>query len=725
MSERTEIVQLDQPTFALTKRSFFAAAFSSPSALVAYAAPVAGVSILALILMVAVAPAGHLVFANWYPQFVHLPTTPAVVLLVIVVSLSLLAHTIGASAATVITTSRALHREVGVVQALRHSVRRLRSTLPAAVLVFALLAAAVLIAVSTTLLGAPVLLAAIVLAVELIVIHPALYLVSLAALRPGPVTWRDMRDVARAVNERGLFARVPLGATLAAGVGVAAVLVVIQRVTVTGQLATMLFGSGILLAFVVTIVGTISVISRLTIAGLTYRDSPESIELPAVQPAAPRRAAAGWLVAVLAIVLPFAFLAGSIVVNPTGIPVTVTAEIGNTDDGLQSVDAGSGVVINVSQEFGRERIAVCHDAICERATGLSWGGLATAIAPDPAGGIITAYWTADDAVDEQQLWTLTLAAFSASEVQEAAQLPERDRDNVRLDPERVTELDTVSSSYSFDAIAAQIQAGTDVVINTSGANPVIASLNELATEGEQALTVYRCDDRLCATKTSSSVAITSDNLSSSYETLDLALGDDGTAFVTVSGYRETAEEYEEDDTALVVVPLAGEPTVTRIIDGPHSGFGFDADNWGGSRVVVTSEGFATVLYRLRDTGALHLLTCANTDCTESTTQEVPGLNSVDFLPAIAVDGTGRPLIATYNAQGSAVTVLSCTDAACSSFETKVVASALSEVTSVAIDIASDGLPLVTISNSHEVDRRNSLDESALIVLCQQPRCGAK
>ena len=737
MSTTTTTIELVKPTDEsfrpaplFSRRQLVRAAVGHPAAIVGYSAPMALLSIVIAIMIVAATPAGHAVYANNVIQFIDQPSSATLALLTPLVLLWLAVHAFGSATAQLIVTSRLLSHPIRLTDAWRQSARLLARTLPIAAILGLVVGVNVAITIVAILIGTPVWIAVPLLIVTLAVSYPVVYLFSIAVLRPLTArgAWREMRDTGRAVSRANLLARIPVALPLVLSIGAAASIRFAESVTPPTLLATTLYGIAITVLGVLAVVGLVAEVSRLTLEGLSRREQPQIIVLPAPATGQRSRGLALSGAAVVAVAVPFTFLAGVVAVNPTNITTTTTAEIGEVAPNVSAVDVGSGVVINRSEEYSQVRLAMCVDGRCQTATRAGWRGYGKAMAAAPGGGVITARWIAHAPVDDHEKWQLEVAHYSASDL-EADPDPGHNQDSTVLEPVNPHVIDSVTVPQ-FQASTWDVERDVDLVIDTSGTFPVIASIASLTDERivEGVLSVYRCVDAECSGADRQSIAVRTDNESLHVVTLDLALADDGTAFVTVMSYQEGDSRYQ-DDTALIVAPPDGPVAIVKVIDGPEydpgRGSQSDADDWAGSQVVLSGEGNPMVLYRLHHSGAFSLLVCEDPLCSRSSTRDVPGLTSADYFPAFTVDASGRPLVATYSANAKSVVVLSCADADCTEFETRVVAAADPNLpTALALSLDRKGLPIITISDSYIYPETGRLGDAARIVLCQQARCGA-
>jgi hypothetical protein len=729
MDERTETVELVNPTVEgyrqprqYSRRDVSRAAFASPAALVAYAVPLAVVSVLSVIAIVAAIPADTVVYANNSLQFVDVNVGRVLAVMVPLVLLAIAAHAFASAAAQLLITAHLISRPLSVVQAWRRSVQLLPRLLPVAALLTFVVGVECALAFIAVLVGLPAWLGIALLVVLLALSYPLVYIFSIAVLRPLPArsAWHEMRAVGRTLKAVGRLARIPVAIPLALGVGVGAALRFAETYTAATLIATTAFGIATTAASIVAIVAAIAVVSRLTLEGLSRQDAPQTIQLPA-EATAPGRTPLKWAAAIVALALPWSMIAASIALNPTNISTTSVGEMGDLAPNAKTVDIGSGTLITRSEEYSVVSLATCDQGRCTPAVRVDWYGYGKAMAPQRNGGALTARWVVEDPKDGKETWTLEVARVSAAELQ--AGVGTRSRDSFDPDPVVIDSVTVVDfGGDQFDA-----ERDIDLAIDNSGDAPVIASLSSLGSEhgAESVVSVYRCVDAECSSATKQSMPVRSDHASLNASGIDLAVGDDGTAFVALSEYQ-TGDSSDQDDTGLIVIPVTGEPSITTVIDGPEFEHGSTRDDWGGSQLVLTGDGNPAVLYRLKFAGTFQLLLCADQRCTTSTTEQVPGLTSADFFPALTVDDTGRPLIATYSANEKSVLVVSCTDALCTDFETRVVAAASQyALSALAIEVDSRGLPIVTIADNLIRDDDVTLGDPARVVLCEQARCGAK
>ena len=723
----SEAVALAAPVFRIGHLDALKASVGTPATIVAYAVPMAIASILTIVAMVALTPKGHLLFQNGSADFVD-PTLAARLPLLGVLAPVIFVATVFATAAAHLTSTAALvHRPIGAVAAWRRSARILVRTLPAGLVVLALAAITVAIAAGAVVIGLPAWAAGILLAALVIVLLPALYLIPLTVASRTPISaaFQQIRRLSRAIREEGLLARVPVVLTIAVGTGLTYLVFLLETTTVPSVWTRALFGAATSAIAVLTAVAAIGVLSRLTLEGLSRQEEPGTVDLPSPSQRSIVRSAGAWAVSVTAVVMPFAFLAGTITVNPTNVPVTTAIgfELANID--LVTVDAGDGVIANLSHAYRDYSLAVCVDGQCERAHSLVRHGFVTAIGPAPTGGVLRARWSVGPENADGQEWILMVSTLTALQLTSAGREDVTADNQIELDVTEVQSIDVVGNSDTSNLVdntdAASLLA---LSIDTSGEFPVIASFNGLATPGELALGIYRCADAECSSATKQSLTVEIEPMYSSVLSLDLAVASDGTAFATLTGFERINRDVDIHTTTLFTAGIDGPLTATRIIESAPTEDTYE-DGWAPSQIVVDSDNTPAVLYRHERSGDFELLVCDDPACSSSTTRTVPGPVSENFVPSMTVDATGRPLIATYSENGRSVVVLSCVDAECSEFETRVVAHAFREITPLHIATSSDGLPIVTIGIwgvEHTIER---VGESTAIALCQQARCGAK
>lgn len=730
MHEHPETVPLVNPTVEgyrqerqYSRRDVVRAAFGSPAALIAYAVPLAVVSVVSVIAIVAAFPGGTVVYANNSLQFVDAGPGRILAVVVPLLLLAIAAHAFASAASQLLITARLLSRPLSVTQAWRRSAQLLPRLLPVVALLALVVGIECALAIVAVLAGLPLWLAVALLVILLALSYPLLYIFSIAVLRPLPArsAWREMRAVGKTLTGAGRLARIPVVLPLALGAGVGVAIRFAEGYTPVSLMTTTAFGIATTTASIVAIVASVSVVSRLTLEGLSRQEAPQSIQLPA-QATSRVRTPLKWVAAIVALALPWSMIAASIALNPTNLSTTTVGEVGDLAPNVQTVDVGSGLLISRSEEYSRDGLAACVEGRCAPAVDVNWFGYGKAMAPDGNSGGLTARWVVDEPKDGKETWTLEVARVSAAELQAGAESESRDSfrpgDPVVIDSVTVADV----GGSAFDA-----ERDIDLAIDNSGDAPVIASLSAFGSEHgvESVVSVYRCVDAECSSATTQSISVHSDHESVNATGIDLAVADDGTAFVSLSEYQ-TGDSRHQDDTALIVTPVTGEPSITTVVDGPEFEYGYDSDDWGGSQLVLTGDGNPAVLYRLKFTGTFQLLLCGDQNCTTSTTEQVPGLTTADFFPALTADDTGRPLIATYSANGKSVVVVSCTDALCTDFETRVVAAASPyALSALAIGVDSRGRPIVTIADNFIRIEKTKLGDPGRIVLCEQKRCGAK
>lgn len=135
------------------------------------------------------------------------------------------------------------------------------------------------------------------------------------------------------------------------------------------------------------------------------------------------------------------------------------------------------------------------------------------------------------------------------------------------------------------------------------------------------------------------------------------------------------------------------------------------------RLSVRADGSPVVLYRDPSDDALVLVSCDDASCSGHTASRPAVDPAVAEAADLAVDPSGRPLIATSGAGG--VQLHSCTDLACNDVDSRSVSSGapLSGPDGPFLLVA-DGRPLMTLS-----EKVADGPDRSIVLRCQEARCG--
>jgi hypothetical protein len=193
---------------------------------------------------------------------------------------------------------------------------------------------------------------------------------------------------------------------------------------------------------------------------------------------------------------------------------------------------------------------------------------------------------------------------------------------------------------------------------------------------------------------------------------------DGTIGVAVVQDHDTAAPLQ-----YVAVTEGSEPVVQILDDSPTS---FDsADGTAGVRVAVNGEGTATLAYRPHTSTDGYILTCADSTCSEHSTETMRPSGTDPFFPSptLAIDDTGRPMYLQRDEAG-AVLLVSCLDVACTETAAAVVADPEYPGGPIGLTLTADGRPLV-VAAAPAIDPHllRRITERSVVVECVDARCG--
>lgn len=203
------------------------------------------------------------------------------------------------------------------------------------------------------------------------------------------------------------------------------------------------------------------------------------------------------------------------------------------------------------------------------------------------------------------------------------------------------------------------------------------------------------------------------------------VGRDGTTYA--SAFGPWGEWGTDEGLALFVGDGVGDLESRALVPPARSDRAWSrASDRAGADVEVAPDGTVWVLHRPMGRVDAGLFRCADVACTTWDSATVPGVSHGQST--LAIDDTGRPMIATVSPRDGAVQLLSCRDQDCTAVDPVVLAglTAVPEpvseedswwpVVSMTLD---DGRPVVTTSDPHA--RRG---EGGLVLRCRDARCGA-
>lgn len=159
----------------------------------------------------------------------------------------------------------------------------------------------------------------------------------------------------------------------------------------------------------------------------------------------------------------------------------------------------------------------------------------------------------------------------------------------------------------------------------------------------------------------------------------------------------TIAYFDQTNTALKVADcsnvLCSGPTVTTI-DSIGTVGGFPS-------ITINNAGNPVIAYFDETNTALKMATCANATCTSSQTVTVDNTDQTGYSTSIAIGANGLPIIAHYSVSAQAVRVAACRDAGCttSTVTTMTRNGAVVDAGTPSIAIGSDGLPMISMSDS--------------------------
>jgi hypothetical protein len=386
---------------------------------------------------------------------------------------------------------------------------------------------------------------------------------------------------------------------------------------------------------------------------------------PVARGSRPRARTLRWAGGTAALLAPLLVPALVFAINPTGLVRYQQLDTGLLFDVPVASAGGDTLLLQDDGGWWDAKTALCRGSRCVD-VGAPFGRSGSALTEDGT-QVWVAAWDQDEysGVGER---ALTLTAYPVDDlahvaVSDDAAMTELDGDWLGFpsadpiaEPVVVVEagegLDT-EETVSFDR--------TPVAVAERDGLVVVAASYTLEYRGDTGpMFLARCTDGGCElTQTTHTLSPAAQDT-----VLDVAIGPDGTAYATAYGSGPDPEV--PGGLTLFVQTPSGE-LITRQIDP-----GTDAASYvdlAGADVVVADDGTVWLLLRQTGDDIARLMRCEDTTCASWETTELDGV--FQGMGTLAVDSTGRPMVATPDADRREVALLSCTDDACHDVERRV------------------------------------------------------
>ncbi|RMI03463.1 hypothetical protein, partial [Cellulomonas triticagri] len=455
-------------------------------------------------------------------------------------------------------------------------------------------------------------------------------------------------------------------------------------------------------------------------------DRVPSPPLPGAERRAPAVVTVGVAaVAVAALVLPGAVVAAA---NPWGLARTSVVAASAGSGAVRVVPLGDDVLRSQSQSdwsVGWQRLDVCGDDGCAPRSSAQVPYPSAVVGTADGEGVLSVGWRSDaasrdDVTDRTQLHLELVTGWQ----------PAADPDAYRVGPLptalepgaprvlRSTPLVVTSDPVPGDPQTEPVRTVADypempVAMALADDGTVVVATAVARTGLPVEVVVLRCDAATCTEDRTvlDLVGPLPD------DPLDVAVAPDGTTYTVLAG-ADVADGVGDGWDVLLVGDGSG-ALVERV---RRPGVGVPdlvRRTQPGADVEVGPDGTPWVLFR--DDVTATLLRCDDATCATSDEREIG--QTVGPQGALAVDATGRPMVAAVSQFDRGVRLLSCRDAACSSVEERLLLEAdvppagrrwAGPRTALAL---ADGLPVLALSG----DERGT---EHLVVRCLDARCGA-
>jgi len=459
----------------------------------------------------------------------------------------------------------------------------------------------------------------------------------------------------------------------------------------------------------------------LTVFALVVDDATRGLDAPVRTPLS-RAGTRRWAVGAAALLAPVLVPALLVALVPAGLVRYQQLDTGTVLDVPVASAGGDVLMLQDAGTWYTSKTALCQGSRCVD-TGIG-GREATAVSED--GSLLwVARWSSEGyTVDEK---SLTLAAYRPGDlahvaVSDSTQETERDGEwLVFPEAEPVTDLTVVAEPGATlaEPDRERFDRAPIAVAERDGVVVVAASYTlDRLTTGPLFLARCTADDGCDVTQTAHTLAPVADE-----PVLDVAIGPDGTAYATAYGSTLGSGRAPGTDPApgsdpvpgglaLLVQTPDGELTTQQIDPGTE---GAEYATLAGADVAVADDGTVWLLLRQREYGTARLLRCADATCSSWDTIELEGVSQ--GMGTLAVDATGRPLVATSDPDRRELAVLSCVDDACGAVERRVLASDAG-LRPIALALRG-GRPVVAV-----LDPPGAAGGSRALA-CTEARCGAR
>lgn len=145
----------------------------------------------------------------------------------------------------------------------------------------------------------------------------------------------------------------------------------------------------------------------------------------------------------------------------------------------------------------------------------------------------------------------------------------------------------------------------------------------------------------------------------------------------------------------------------------------------GARIEYRPDGTPVVAHRAAQDGAVHVVDCHDTACTEFTDRALTGAGWARPVPGLALDSLGNPQLATFDMATEQVVLISCLDSGCTKTTTVPLQEFEEEPALTALTLDQDDRPhLVWAQGTPYLSFTRDFSAEAEYVHCLQPRCGA-
>lgn len=412
-------------------------------------------------------------------------------------------------------------------------------------------------------------------------------------------------------------------------------------------------------------------------------------------------------------------VSGTTALHPSSVVDITIARTSPAYTAAQAVTVGDRVVVATAVPGMRTTVDVCTATDCAPTPSLRGFGWTVAARADGSALFAHVHAVGDDA------YVLSTVVANADDLRRPAPNGALRLDQVSSTPHAVARAEP-GASGPFHLDETINRSSIAVAVDAAHGLPVIAwVLNDQVFRDGADTSILRliwCHDSSCSTSTTTSTPL---DRRIGWASAVRVVRDDSTAVVSLGGNAEYA------DRALVVTVTELGASTKTVIAGPsvdESADLYDAP----VALALGADRQPRLLYREGSGAALVYVRCDDLACTSTQRTRLPMSDAAVSPASFTIDATDRPLIPFTTSDQTAAGVLSCLDTACESTERRVLADTMPSqevgdnfslwpVSEITVDSA--GLPVLLV-NAVIPRIAGKWYDTGMLIRCNRARCGA-